>query len=281
MRLRARLFHRLAAIAVLVALTSFVANRALAAAAIDTIERVKHSIVAIGTFERTRTPAFQFRGTAFAIGDGTTIVTNAHVLPVVVDSGSGESLVILLPGASADSGSVREVKRVVVDRSVDLALLRVTGSALPALQLGDSDAVKEGQEILLTGFPIGAILGPHAATHRGMIAAITPIAIPQGRAADLEPAIVRRLTSGVFPVFQLDATAYPGNSGSPIYDPATGHVLGIVNMVFVKGTKEAALSQPSGITYAVPANHVAALLRSVSGEGAGKMKASANEAARK
>jgi hypothetical protein len=33
-------------------------------------------------------------------------------------------------------------------------------------------------------------------------------------------------------------------------------------MVFVKGTKEAVLSQPSGITYAVPSTHLEALLRS-------------------
>jgi S1-C subfamily serine protease len=75
---------------------------------------------------------------------------------------------------------------------------------------------------------------------------------------------VHRLASGAFRVFQLDATAYPGNSGSPIYDPATGDVLGIVNMVYVKSTKEAVLAQPSGITYAVPANHVGALLRRAS-----------------
>jgi S1-C subfamily serine protease len=63
-------------------------------------------------------------------------------------------------------------------------------------------------------------------------------------------------------VFQLDATAYPGNSGSPLFDPATGEVVGIVNMVFVKGTKEAALAQPSGITYAIPSQHLLELLRS-------------------
>jgi S1-C subfamily serine protease len=96
-----------------------------------------------------------------------------------------------------------------------------------------------------------------------MVSAITPIAIPQAHASELQPALVRRLASAMFPVFQLDATAYPGNSGSPIYDPATGDVVGIVNMVFVKGTKESALSQPSGITYAVPAKHIAALLASV------------------
>ena len=120
--------------------------------------------------------------------------------------------------------------------------------------------MREGQEILLTGYPIGTVLGLVPATHRGMVAAITPIAIPQGRAGDLEAAVVRRLGSDPFPVFQLDATAYPGHSGSPIYDPATGDVLGIVNLVLVKGTKESVLSQPSGIAYAVPASHIAALL---------------------
>ena len=113
----------------------------------------------------------------------------------------------------------------------------------------------------MTGFPIGAMLGPFAATHRGMIAAIAPIAIPQGRAAQLNPKIVRRLSEGTFNIFQLDATAYPGNSGSPVYDPESGQVLGIVNMVLVKGTKEAALTNPSGISYAVPARYLLDLLQ--------------------
>lgn len=233
------------------------------------IARVKHSVVAVGTFERGRTPAFQFRGTGFAVGNGTTIVTNAHVLPGVMDPVRNEVLAILTPGSGND-GQVREVARLAVDPGSDLALLRLDGAPLPPLELRDSDGVKEGQEILITGFPIGAILGPFPATHRGMVSAVTPIAIPQGRAADLNPALIRRLSGGSFPVFQLDATAYPGNSGSPVYDPVTGEVLGIVNMVFVKGTKEAALSEPSGITYAVPASHLAALLRSAVREEAKK-----------
>jgi len=93
-----------------------------------------------------------------------------------------------------------------------------------------------------------------------MVSVITPIAIPQPRAADLEPQTVRRLSSGSFPVLQLDATAYPGSSGSPVYDPETGGVIGIINMVLVKGTKESALSQPSGITYAVPSRRLQSLL---------------------
>jgi S1-C subfamily serine protease len=228
----------------------------------DTIVRVKRSVVAVGTFQRTRSPPFQFRGTGFAVGDGNTIVTNAHVLPESLNVEANESLAVLLPGASRETAQVREVRRRAVDPGSDLALLTLEGTPLPPLPLRDSATVREGQEILMTGYPLGAVLGPFAATHHGMIAAITPIAIPQARASELNPALLHRLSSGSFPVFQLDATAYPGNSGSPIYDPATGEVLGIVNMVFVKGTKEAAITQPSGITYAVPASHLMALMKS-------------------
>jgi S1-C subfamily serine protease len=229
---------------------------------VDTIARVKRSVVAVGTFQRTRTPPFEFRGTGFAVGDGTTIVTNFHVLPGSLNIEAKEMLAVLTPGPKSNSAEVREVQRSAVDPGSDLALLKLDGPPLPALHLRDSAVVREGQYIMMTGFPLGSVLGLFAATHRGMIAAITPIAIPQGRASELNPALVHRLSSGPFPIFQLDATAYPGNSGSPIYDPETGDVLGIVNMVFVKGTKEAAITQPSGITYAVPSSHLIALINS-------------------
>jgi serine protease Do len=234
---------------------------ARADSALATIDRVKRSIVAIGTFERTRSPQFSFRGTGFVVEDGTLAVTNAHVLPGPLDAGRMEQVGILIPQSGGASASFREAKLVAADAGTDLALLKFDGAPLPALRIGDSNGVREGQSVLMTGFPIGAMLGPFAATHRGMIAAIAPIAIPQGRAAELNPKVVRRLTEGAFNIFQLDTTAYPGNSGSPIYDPDSGQVLGIVNMVLVKGTKESALTNPSGISYAVPARYLLELLQ--------------------
>ena len=228
-----------------------------------TIDRVRSSVVAIGTLERTRTPQFQFLGTGFAVGDGSLIVTNAHVVPAVLDVARGETLAVMLPNRARDTkdeAQVRDGKPIAVDTSADLALIKIAGPPLPALHIRDSDSVREGQDVLFTGFPIGAVLGPYPATHGGMISVVTPIAIPQGRAADLDPKTLRRLSSGSFPVFQLDATAYPGSSGSPVYDPATGEVIGIINMVLVKGTKESALSQPSGISYAVPSKHLLGLI---------------------
>ena len=72
---------------------------------------------------------------------------------------------------------------------------------------------------------------------------------------------IKQLNKTAFHVFQLDGTAYPGSSGSPLYDSDSGEVYGVVNLVFVKGKKESALSNPSGISYAIPANFVTELLK--------------------
>jgi len=47
---------------------------------------------------------------------------------------------------------------------------------------------------------------------------------------------------------------------TPLLDAETGEVVGVVNMVLVKGTKESALSQPTGISYAIPARFVEDLI---------------------
>lgn len=228
-------------------------------AAPATIAKVKASIVAVGTFERLRNPGFSFAGTGFAVDDGLRIVTNDHVLPKMLNAERNETLAIAVR-ASDGSTQIRPVRKLAADASHDLALLELQGAPLPALRLGDSDLVREGETYLFTGFPIGAVLGLYPVTHRTMIAALTPIVIPAAGAAKLDARAARRLAAGAFPVFQLDGIAYPGSSGSPVYDPASGEVIGIVNSVLVKGTKESALAQPSGITYAIPTRKLKELM---------------------
>ncbi|HRP67347.1 MAG TPA: serine protease, partial [Thauera sp.] len=65
---------------------------------VTTVPRIKPSVVAVGTYQRTRSPAFQFRGTGFVVGDGQLVATNAHVLPERIDSDKMEALVIVVPG---------------------------------------------------------------------------------------------------------------------------------------------------------------------------------------
>jgi S1-C subfamily serine protease len=93
-----------------------------------------------------------------------------------------------------------------------------------------------------------------------MISAITPNVIPTLTANQLQPKLLRRLADP-YNVFQLDATAYPGNSGSPLYDVGTGDVIGIMNKVFVQESKENILSKPSGISYAIPIDHLKNMIK--------------------
>ncbi len=121
--------------------------------------------------------------------------------------------------------------------------------------------MQEGQLYAFTGFPIGMILGLHPVTHRGIVSAITPNVIPSIKSEQIDEKLRRRLVEP-YDVFQLDATAYPGNSGSPLYDIDSGHVVGVIDKVFIQESKENVLAKPSGISYAIPVNYVDKLLRS-------------------
>jgi S1-C subfamily serine protease len=87
------------------------------------------------------------------------------------------------------------------------------------------------------------------------VAAVAPDINPARNANELTIQMLGRLKRP-FMIYQLDATAYPGNSGSPVFDRESGDVIGVINKVFVSAGKEAALSHPSGISYAIPVKHL-------------------------
>lgn len=223
----------------------------------DTITHMKPSIVGVGTVQRTRKPPVELLATGFVVADGRHVVTNAHAIPNILDVEKREFLAILIHTGEGSARPAQVVKR---DLIHDLAVLSFTGEPLPAVRFASSDSVREGQLFAFTGFPIGMVLGLRPVTHRGIVSAITLIAIPQISTRQLDPHMIKRLKNP-YSVFQLDATAYPGNSGSPLYGPSDGRVVGVINKVFVKESKEAALEKPSGITYAIPSRYVEALLK--------------------
>jgi len=227
---------------------------------VRTIPAIKPSVVGVGTFLKTRSPSVMFTGTGFAVGDGLSIVTNAHVVPNQLDGAKMEQLGVVV--GSGQEFSFRPARLVALDREHDLAHLRLEGGApLPVLALGDSRRAAEGQALAFTGFPLGMVLGLNHVTHRATLSAITPIVMPSMSSRRIDARAIAQLRRAPFSIFQLDGTAYPGNSGSPVYDPDSGEVLAVINMVFVKGLKETAISMPSGITYAVPAQYVQDLLQ--------------------
>ena len=247
--------HHVLVVAVLV-LSSAVAPT-LADPLADTVARIKPSIVGIGTFQKTRNPAATFSGTGFVVADGLHVVTNAHVVSRGLNFEAKETLAVLLIGPSG--GQHRNAQVIAIDKARDLALLQIEGPALRALQIADSAAVREGQSLAFIGFPIAMALGLYPATHRATLAALVPIARAGITSRELNPRLVTRLRDP-YVIFQLDATAYPGNSGSPLFDPATGDVYGILNSVFIRETREQSISRPSGIAYAIPSVHIKELL---------------------
>ena len=62
-------------------------------------------------------------------------------------------------------------------------------------------------------------------THQGIIATVTPVGQPLPSANQLIPVQSGALKLGGYMVFQLDIVAYPGNSGSPLYDLNSGEVV--------------------------------------------------------
>ncbi|MDX1734234.1 MAG: serine protease [Halioglobus sp.] len=235
----------------------------MAADLADVIDKVRPSVVGIGATYPKRQPNRRgdpiiYAGTGFVVGNGRQVITNYHVLPQNLDTRNRQQLTVFSGrGAYVINHRARVVR---VDEERDLALLEFDGTPLPALELGDSSRVREGQEIAFTGFPLGTVLGLFPATHRGIVSAITPIARALENARDLTPAQLRRMRNPYL-VFQLDAVAYPGNSGSPLFETDSGKVIGVINAVIVKRSRESAISYPSGISFAIPSHFIEKLLK--------------------
>jgi S1-C subfamily serine protease len=243
------------ALACTICLSPVLANADLA----DTIVRLKPSVVLVGTYEATDSPRFTFRGSGFVVGAGNTAITNAHVLPDPGAANTGSKQLMVRTWTAPNKWSERPAKLISVDRPHDLALLGFDGPVVNPVKLS-SVPLREGSSIAFMGFPIGGALGFSHVTHRATISALTSVALPAPSSANLNSRNITQLRAGAFNLMQLDGTAYPGNSGGPAFDTETGEVVGVINMVLLKGTKESAMAQPSGISYAIPVEAVSRLL---------------------
>ncbi|MFN3231961.1 MAG: S1C family serine protease [Alphaproteobacteria bacterium] len=235
--------------------------------AVELIAKVKPALVGIATHDPLRQPATELLGTGFAVADGRHLLTALHVVanrrPTVRQDDSAADhdgsdmttnrqptgLVVLV--GSGEDGEMRDVTVVGRDPVNDLALLKIDGEPLPVLPLDRRTRAPDGSDIVLSGFPIGAVYGLYPASHRGMIAALTPISRPTTNVRRLTPEAIRMLRSKPM-VYQMDATTLPGNSGGPVLDLATGTVIGIVNSSYVQEQRDGPASEVSGIGFAIP-----------------------------
>ena len=155
-------------------------------------------------------------GTGFIVDPAGYVVTNAHVVEDAED-------------VSVKLSDDRTFKATVVgrDERLDIALLKLEGAqGLPAVVMGDSDALRVGEYVVAVGNPFG--LG-HTVT-MGIVSAKD-----------------RTIGAGPYDDFiQTDASINPGNSGGPLFD-LRGAVVGINTAIHAQG---------QGIGFAIPINQV-------------------------
>jgi serine protease Do len=223
----------------------------------EVVAKVKPSVVGIGLYDAMGVQPHQLRGSGFVFGDGTLVATNYHVISEELDPQKVQYHIVF--SGTGRQPKIHKAKIIAKDREHDLAILKLSDVLTP-VKLATSRYVDDGTDVLLTGFPIGAILGLYPATHRGIIAATTPDVIPTAHSSQLSLNMLDRLEKK-FMIYQLDITAYPGNSGSPLYDAQSGEVIGILNKVFIKEAKETVLEKPSGISYAIPIKYLHNLIK--------------------
>ncbi len=176
-------------------------------------ERAKKSMAVITHFGRDGKQ--NGVGAGFVVDAGGLIATCYHVI------GEARPISVELNGRRYE---VTEV--FASDRKLDLAVVRIAASNLPALKLGDSAALKQGAQVIALGNPVGL---EHSVV-QGVVSA-------------------KREFDGV-EMIQLAIPIEPGNSGGPLLD-ARGRVQGLLNM-------KSAVTANLG--FAVPVNALKTLL---------------------
>lgn len=151
-------------------------------------------------------------GSGFIISADGYVLSNAHVV-----DGADEVYVTLT--------DKREFKAKVIgaDGSTDVALLKIEGSNLPRLTIGDSNKIRVGEWVIAIGSPFNL----DNTVTAGIISAKS------------------RDTGDYLPLIQSDVAVNPGNSGGPLIN-MRGEVIGINSQI-------ATLSGAyNGISFAVP-----------------------------
>ena len=139
-------------------------------------------------------------GTGFVISSDGVIVTNNHVV-------EGASKI----QAQFSDGRSLTAKVLGRDPSSDLAVIKVDGANLKAIELGDSDQVQVGDDVVAIGNALALEGG---------------LSVTRGIISGLHRAVSTNSGGSLADVIQTDAAINPGNSGGPLVD-SEGRVIGI------------------------------------------------------
>jgi hypothetical protein len=179
-------------------------------------KKVSPSVVVI----QGKTDSGDVLGSGFIVSKDGRIVTNLHVIRDMKTAS-----VHLANGEIFDFLSV-----LATDERRDLAIVKIAGFDLPALDLGDSDALTVGEPLVIVGSPQGL----EGTVTAGILSSV-------------------RDSGEGFKVLQTDASVNPGNSGGPLVNNK-GQAIGVVSFK---------LRSAEGLNFAVSINYVRGLLNNL------------------
>ena len=155
-------------------------------------------------------------GSGFVIQSDGLILTNAHVVE------GATRVTVQLTDRREYSAKV-----IGVDKTADVAVIKIAASNLPTVNLGDSNSLVVGQWVLAIGAPFGF---ENSAT-AGIVSA-------KGRTLP---------DSGYVPFIQTDVPINPGNSGGPLFN-MQGQVIGINSQIYSR------TGGYMGVSFSIPIN---------------------------
>ena len=197
------------------------------------------------------------------------IMTNAHVLAA---AGNNRGLT-----ATFQNGTRAPVSVIGSDTRADIAVVRAQGvSGLTPIQLGNSDELQVGQQVVAVGSPLGlsetVTTGIVSALNRPVVTQQPQQQAPQNGPGDLgglggfgglegsgglggfgglapgQPAQISALDA-----IQTDAAINPGNSGGPLVD-MQGRIVGLNSAIASLGAQAGGQSGSIGLGFSIPIN---------------------------
>ena len=222
---------------------NFTQSDAKALSAQEVYQKVSPAVVTIST-KGTEYKGFFAQdvegiGSGFIINEDGYILTNYHVVELAISNNTKDVTVILSTGEEVAA------KVVNYDQNRDIAMVKLAdGTKVPAVaELGDSDGLYVGQEVVAIGTPLGKNFAQTLT--KGIVSGVNRNLTTEGG------------NTGDY--IQTDAAINSGNSGGPLIN-TKGEVIGI-NTAKLSGQSETTIE---GMGFAIPINDAKDRIESLS-----------------
>ncbi|OLS01503.1 serine protease HtrA [Tissierella creatinophila] len=197
------------------------------------VKKSMKSVVGITTLETVE----DFFGSQdrSGLGSGVIIDSNGYILTNshVVANGNAKEIKVLFENGDKENG-----KLLWFDPTLDLAVVKVNKTGLPAMELGNSDELEVGELAIAIGNPLGLEFER---------------TVTSGIISGLNRSVAIDINTVMDNLIQTDASINPGNSGGPLLN-ANGEVIGI---------NTAKIQSGEGLGFSIPINATKEIIKEV------------------